>query len=79
MSGFLPISVTLITKNEASRIGEAILSVKSFAKEIIVVDSGSTDGTAGIAEGLGAQVSPNNLGTNRYAKSNDPNTKFFLE
>ena len=56
MSGFLPISVTLITKNEASRIGEAILSVKSFAKEIIVVDSGSTDGTAGIAEGLGARV-----------------------
>ena len=42
------LSVTIITKNEATDIGEALQSV-AWADEIIVVDSGSTDGTAAIA------------------------------
>ena len=42
------VSVTVITKNEASDIGEALASV-SWADEIIVVDSESTDATAAIA------------------------------
>ena len=52
----LPITVTIITKNEASRIAAAIQSVSLFVSEIIVVDSGSTDQTAQIASDLGAKV-----------------------
>jgi glycosyltransferase involved in cell wall biosynthesis len=50
-----PISVTLITLNERDNIARAIESVK-WADEIIVVDSGSTDGTVEIAQKLGARV-----------------------
>lgn len=42
------LSVILITKNEAENIRACLESV-SWADEIIVVDSGSSDGTAGIA------------------------------
>lgn len=49
------LSVTFITLNEASKI-EASLRAASFADELIVVDSGSTDGTPEIAARLGAKV-----------------------
>ena len=49
------LSVILITKNEALNIRECLASV-AWADEIIVVDSGSTDGTGGICRELGAQV-----------------------
>jgi glycosyltransferase involved in cell wall biosynthesis len=49
------LSVILITKNEAANIRECLQSV-AWADEIIVVDSGSTDETCGIARELGAQV-----------------------
>lgn len=52
----LPISVTIITQDEADRVGPAIESVIDIADEVIVVDSGSTDGTQAVAEGLGARV-----------------------
>lgn len=52
----VPISVYLIAKNEASRIGRAIRSVIHWADEVIVVDSGSEDATVEIAEQLGARV-----------------------
>jgi glycosyltransferase involved in cell wall biosynthesis len=42
------VSVTIITRNEAADIGAALASV-SWADEVIVVDSGSTDETAAIA------------------------------
>jgi glycosyltransferase involved in cell wall biosynthesis len=42
------VSVTVITKNEANDIGRALASA-SWADEIIVVDSGSTDDTVDIA------------------------------
>jgi len=51
----LGLSVIIITKNEAAHI-EACLASVSFADEIIVLDSGSTDGTVEIARGLGATV-----------------------
>jgi glycosyltransferase involved in cell wall biosynthesis len=41
-------SVTIITKNEAAHIGDALKSV-AWADEIIVVDSNSTDETVAIA------------------------------
>lgn len=50
------VSATIITLNEAEHIAAAIESVR-WADEVIVVDSGSTDGTADIARGLGARVS----------------------
>lgn len=49
------LSVILITKNEAANIRDCLQSV-SWADEIIVVDSGSTDETADIAREMGAQV-----------------------
>ena len=49
------LSVTIIACNEADRIGRAIQSV-SFADEVLLVDSGSTDDTVRIATALGARV-----------------------
>jgi len=49
------LSVIIITKNEAKDLPRALASV-SFAHELIVLDSGSTDGTQEIAESFGAKV-----------------------
>ena len=49
------ISATVITLNEERHIAEALESL-AWADEIVVVDSGSTDRTAAIAEGKGARV-----------------------
>lgn len=49
------LSVYLITLNEKDNIGRALASV-SWADEIVVVDSGSTDGTVEIARDFGATV-----------------------
>jgi glycosyltransferase involved in cell wall biosynthesis len=49
------VSVTIVTLNEAEHIGAAIDSV-SWADEVIVVDSGSTDETRTIAAARGARV-----------------------
>ena len=49
------LSVILITKNEARHI-QACLESVAFADEIIVVDSGSHDGTIEMARAMGAQV-----------------------
>ena len=43
-----PVSVVIITLNEASRLKDALDSV-AWADERIVVDSGSTDDTVAIA------------------------------
>jgi glycosyltransferase involved in cell wall biosynthesis len=51
----LKISATIITFNEAEHIAAACQSV-SWADEILVVDSGSTDATREIAESCGARV-----------------------
>jgi glycosyltransferase involved in cell wall biosynthesis len=49
------ISACILAYNEAEKIEAAIASVL-WADEIVVIDSGSSDGTAEIAERLGARV-----------------------
>ncbi|MBX3292655.1 MAG: glycosyltransferase family 2 protein [Acidobacteria bacterium] len=51
----MKISAVIIAKNEEAKIGNAVRSVR-WADEVVVVDSGSLDGTPAIAESLGARV-----------------------
>jgi len=50
-----PVTVTIITLNEADHIGAAIDSA-SWADEIVVVDSGSRDDTVAIARSRGVRM-----------------------
>jgi glycosyltransferase involved in cell wall biosynthesis len=52
----LPISVFIIAKDEADRIGRTITSVRDWTDEVIVIDSGSTDTTVELAASLGART-----------------------
>ena len=56
MNKKLPISCFIIAQNEADRIDKTIQSVKDLVDEIIVIDSGSTDGTQKISEEMGCKV-----------------------
>jgi len=51
----IPLTLAIIACNEEDRIGRAIASV-SCVKEVLVLDSGSTDGTVAVARSLGARV-----------------------
>ena len=51
----IPLSVVILTKNEASRIAECLQSV-AWAQERLVVDDGSTDSTVEIASSMGARI-----------------------
>lgn len=50
------ITLFIIAKNEARRIGACITSARDIVSEIIVIDSFSSDKTAQICKNLGAQV-----------------------
>jgi glycosyltransferase involved in cell wall biosynthesis len=51
----VPLSAVLIAQNEESKLGDALASV-AFCDEVVLVDSGSTDGTRALAEAAGARV-----------------------
>ena len=50
-----PLSAVILVKNERDRLPDALASV-SFADEIVVADTGSTDGTQDLARERGARV-----------------------
>jgi GT2 family glycosyltransferase/tetratricopeptide (TPR) repeat protein/2-polyprenyl-3-methyl-5-hydroxy-6-metoxy-1,4-benzoquinol methylase len=50
------LSLCMIARNNDSSIGPALLSIRPWVDEMIVVDTGSTDDTPKIAEQLGARV-----------------------
>lgn len=55
----IPLSVLIRTFNDADRAGAAIESALPLGGEIVVIDSGSTDGTRELARSLGATVFEN--------------------
>lgn len=50
------LAVVILTYNEARHIERALRSVQGIASEVFLIDSGSTDRTKELAEGLGAKV-----------------------
>lgn len=50
------ITAIILTKNEEVNIEKCIKSIQPIVKRIVVVDSGSTDGTIEVAKGYGAEV-----------------------
>ena len=55
MAEKISLSVAIITKDEAANLPDCLKSV-AFANQIVVVDSGSTDGTLEIARDFGCDV-----------------------
>lgn len=49
-------SACLIVKDEEEHLGSCLRSLVGFADEVVVYDTGSTDGTVALATGLGATV-----------------------
>jgi glycosyltransferase involved in cell wall biosynthesis len=52
----VPLSVCIITLNERDNLPRCLESVAGLAAQIVVVDSGSTDGTRQIARAAGAEL-----------------------
>lgn len=50
------LSVAMIVRNEEAVLAESLESVRSVADEIVVLDTGSTDGTVAVAERFDAKV-----------------------
>ena len=51
----IPLAVAIITKNEEENIRQCLQSI-SFAGQIVIVDSGSTDATLSIAAEFGCEI-----------------------
>ncbi|MBC4016286.1 glycosyltransferase family 2 protein [Siccirubricoccus deserti] len=52
----VPLSVVIMSRDEAMMIGRCIGAVASWVDDVVVLDSGSTDGTREIAAAAGARV-----------------------
>ena len=64
-----PLSVIVLAYNEEENLPDCLASI-SFADEIIVIDSDSTDKTAKIAKEYGATVYQRNLNDDYAAQRN---------
>ncbi len=53
----LPLSLSIISHDEEANLRRCLESAADLAREIVVVDSGSTDGTLDVAREFGARVS----------------------
>lgn len=51
-----PFSIFVIARNEVDRLGDTLRAVRDLTDDLVVVDSGSTDGTQDLARSLGARV-----------------------
>lgn len=56
MTDACPLSIFVITLNEADRLGATLEAARQVSDDIVVVDSGSTDSTVQVAKDLGARV-----------------------
>ncbi len=54
----LPLSVAIVCKNNEATIGRTLDSVRGLAREIVAIDSGSTDRTIELLQNAGARVEP---------------------
>ena len=52
----LSLSICIIAFNEADRIGACLEALAGLSDDIVIIDSGSTDGTQAIAQSYGARV-----------------------
>ena len=50
------LSLSMIVRNEEARLATCLASVKGFADEMVVIDTGSVDATVAVAEQAGARV-----------------------
>ncbi len=50
------LSVAIVAKNEEANLRRTLPSVVGLADEIVMVDSGSTDGTVAVAKSFGARI-----------------------
>ncbi len=53
---FHPLTVIIPCKNEREHLGACIASAKPLAADVLVADSGSTDGSLEIARALGCRL-----------------------
>jgi len=56
MTDTCPLSIFVITLNEADRLAATLEAARQLSDDIVVVDSGSTDSTVQVAKDLGARV-----------------------
>lgn len=63
-----PVSCYIRTLNEAHRVGEVVTAALKVAREVVVVDSGSKDGTREVAQAAGARVIENTWPGNGHQK-----------
>jgi len=52
----IPVSLSMIVRNEEHHLPDCLRSVSGLFQDIVIVDTGSTDGTRAVAESFGARV-----------------------